>query len=120
MVNTQELLTMARTLGESLAAHPTVKAYYDAQRAARSDPAAQTLLRDYQAQLTYVQQLEEQQRPIEVADKQKLKTLEGQMAANEALKTLMRCQTDFVALMSNINRAIDDPLASLGLPERPA
>jgi cell fate (sporulation/competence/biofilm development) regulator YlbF (YheA/YmcA/DUF963 family) len=82
-----------------------------------ADPTAQKLLQEYQAQLNHIRDLEAQQKPIEVADKQKLKSLEGQIAGQAALKNLMRTQADYVALMAQINREIDGPLSELAYPE---
>jgi cell fate (sporulation/competence/biofilm development) regulator YlbF (YheA/YmcA/DUF963 family) len=113
----QDLLTSARALGAALAAHPTVCAYYAAQRAARADGNAQRLMRDYHAKLNQIQQFEAEQKPIEVADKQKLKSLEAEMAGNDALKALMRTQADYVALMAQVNGAIDGPLGELNTGE---
>ena len=117
MQDIQDLLARAQTLGEALAAHPTIRAYYAAQRAARTDAQAQQMMRDYNAQLERVRQLEAELKPVEVADKQQLKSLEGEMAGNEALKVLMRTQADFVALMAQINGAIDGPLSDLAAGE---
>ena len=117
MPDIQDLLTRARALGEALAAHPAVKTYREAQRGVRADSAAQKLLVEYQRQLNRVRELEEQLKPVEVADKQKLKALEGQIAGHESLKTLMRAQADYVALMAQVNREIDTPLADLAQPE---
>jgi cell fate (sporulation/competence/biofilm development) regulator YlbF (YheA/YmcA/DUF963 family) len=117
MPDIQDLLTRAHALGEALAAHPAVKAYRAAQRSVRADTAAEKLLADYQAHLNHVRELEEQLKPVEVADKQKLKSLEGQIAGHESLKALMRAQADYVALMAQINREIDSPLADLAQPE---
>lgn len=116
MADVEELIGKARALGEALAQHPVVQAHHAAQRAVRADGAAQKLLQDYQQQLARIQQLEATQQPIEVADKQKLKSLERDMAGQESLKQLMRTQVDYVALMSRINSAIDGPLAALGEP----
>ncbi|MBP7748104.1 MAG: YlbF family regulator [Phycisphaerae bacterium] len=120
MPDIQDLLAKARALGEALAAHPTVKAHHAAQRAVRADAAAQKLLQDYQSQIAHIQELEATGRPVEVADKQKLKSFETQMAGQDSLKTLMRTQADYVALMAQVNGAIDGPLAALATPEKPA
>lgn len=120
MPEPQDLLNQARALGEALAAHPTVQAYYRAQQAVRSDASARRLLQDYQAQLDRLHTLEAEQKPIEVADKHRLRDLETQVAGHDALKTLMRTQADYVDLMSRVNRAIDEPLARFATPEKPA
>lgn len=113
MPDIEDLLAKARALGEALAVHPCVRAHYDAQRAVHRDTGAQKLLEDYQTQLSHIRDLEAQRQPVDVAQKQKLHSLETQMAGHESLKALMRTQADYVALMNQVNRAIDDPLASL-------
>ena len=117
MQDIQDLLAKARALGTSLAAHPTVLAHREAQKAVRADQAAQKLLQDYQAHMNRIRELESQQKPIEVTDKQKLKSFESQIAGQETLKTLMRTQADYVALMAQVNREIDGPLADMDYPE---
>lgn len=116
MNDVQDLLRKAQALGEALAGHPAVRAHYEAQRAVRADTAANELLRDYQVQLDRLRQLERDRQPVEVADKHKLKDLENRVAASEVLKRLMRTQADFVALMTQVNHAIDDPMARLASP----
>lgn len=118
MPDVQDLLSKASALGTALAAHPTVQAHYQAQRAVRADTVAQKLLQDYQGHLNHIRQLEAEMNPIEVADKQKLKALEGQMAGQESLKALMRTQADYIALMSQVNNAIDGPMAGLAQAEQ--
>ena len=117
MSDVQDLLTEARALGETLAAHPVVRAHRAAQRAIQSDAGAQKLLVDYQNHLNQIHDLEAQRKPVEPAHKQKLRSLETAMAGQESLKTLMRTQADYVALMNQVNQAIDEPLASLAGPE---
>ncbi|MEW6249590.1 MAG: YlbF family regulator [Planctomycetota bacterium] len=120
MADTQELLTRAHALGEALAAHPMVQAHFEAQRALQADAAAQQLLRDYQQHLARIRQLEAEQKPIEVADKHKLRDLEQRLAGHATLKALMRSQADYVALWSQVDQAIHAPLAALSPGESPA
>jgi cell fate (sporulation/competence/biofilm development) regulator YlbF (YheA/YmcA/DUF963 family) len=117
MADIQDLLTKARTLGEALAAHSCVRAHYDAQRAVRGDAAAQKLLQDYQIQLNAIRDLEAQRKPVDAAQKQKLRGLETGMAGQESLKALMRTQADYVALMNQVNQAIDEPMGAMADPE---
>ena len=119
MPDTADILAKARALGEALAAHPAVEAHFAAQRAARADSEAQQFLRDYQAQLARIRQRETELKPVEVEDKRKLKDLEARMAGCASLKKLMRTQADYVALMSQVNTAIDAPVATLGGTEPP-
>jgi len=120
MNDIQDLLTKAQALGEALAAHPRVTGYFAAQRTARADAAAQKLLQDYHNHLRHLNELETARKPVEVADKHKLRDLENQIAGQETLKSLMRAQADYVALMNQVNQAMEAPLAGLGPPEKPA
>jgi cell fate (sporulation/competence/biofilm development) regulator YlbF (YheA/YmcA/DUF963 family) len=117
MPSIQGLLDRARELGESIAAHERVQAYFAAQRAVGQDPAAQQILREYGQHVQHIRELERAQRPIEVADKQKLAELESRIAGNEQLKGLARVQADYVELMDQINSAMGAPLAALAQPE---
>ena len=117
MADAKDLIEKARSLGEALAAHPTVRAHHQAQRDVQNDPAAQELVRQYQEQAATIQHREAQGKPIEVADKQKLKGTEALMAGNEAMKTLMRTQVEYVGIMNQVNQAIEAPLAKLSEPE---
>lgn len=120
MADVQGVLSKARELGSALAAHPRVRAHFEAQRAVRADADAQQILRDYQTQLDQIQRLEAAHQPVEVGDKHKLRELEQRLAGHESLKNLMRTQADYVALMNQVNEAIDAPLADLTAPEKPA
>lgn len=111
MSDVQDLLKKADELGRAIAGNEKVRAYLTARTAVQNDSDAQALLRDYQAQAVHVQQLQAQQQPIEVADKQKLAELEGKMAGNESLKGLMRTQADYIELMNKINQAMEKPLS---------
>lgn len=117
MADYGDLLAKAGALGEALAAHPTVRDYHAAQKAARDDRTAQELVTTYQTQLGRIRTLEASGKPVEVADKQKLKTIEQQMSGSDVLKRLMRAQADYIDLMNRVNQAMDAPLAALATPE---
>ncbi len=117
MNDVQNLVAQAQALGAALVAHPTVRAYYEAQRGVRTDGGAQQLLREYESHVERLHRLEAEQKPIEVADKHRLREMETNLAGNALLKTLMRTQADYAALMAQINRAIDGPLADLAAQE---
>ncbi len=116
MPDRQDLFAKARAVGEALAADPSVRAHYDAQRAVQADGSAQQLLRDYQEHAAKLHQLEAEQKPSEVADKKRLRELEQKMAGHETLKRYMRAQADYAALMAQVNRAMDAPLIALAQP----
>ena len=114
MSDSQELIEQAGRLGQAIAQHARVRAYFDAQAAVSRDAAAQELLKEYQAAAQRVTQLQQSGKPIEVADKHKLGEIEGRMASNDALKTLMRAQADYFDLMDRLNRAMEEPVMRSG------
>ena len=116
MQETQELLNKARELGEAIARHELIKAYFDIQQAVANDQEAQGLLKSYTQHMERMQQLEAAQKPIEVADKRKMAEFEQQMAGNDALKKMMVAQVGYVTLMNQINQAMESSLASLQKP----
>lgn len=105
------LLDQARTLGRAIAAHPRIKAFLDARNQVGRDAAAQKVLAEYQQAVERIQQLEAEGQPIEVADKHRVRELEAVMSGNDAIKALMRTQADYVELMTQVNRAMEEPLA---------
>lgn len=111
MAEIQELLDQARALGRAIANHPDVQAFLAARKEVDADGDTQQLLKAYTTQAQHIRNLETQQKPIEVGDKRKLAECEQKMASNEALKQLMRTQADYVALMNQVNRAMEESLA---------
>ena len=107
----RDVLDKARTLGEALAAHPRIREYTAANRAVADDATAHSLLQSFGEQAARIRELEASQKPVEVADKQKLADIEKRMSANDALKRLMRAQADYIELMNRVNEAMEAPLA---------
>ena len=114
MADDQQLINQARTLGQAIAAHPSVQAFLKARDAVMKDTDAQRLMGDYQRHTDKLAQLEMENKPIEVADKHKLRELETGMASNPPLKELMRTQADYTFLMSRINQAMEEPMHPAG------
>ncbi len=119
MPDISALLQKASDLGNALAEHPAVREYHAAQHAVRADADAQRILKEHEEQLNRIHQLETKNQPIEVADKQKLRETEAHIFSNEALKRFTRAQTEYVALMNQVNRTLEEPLAKLAPAEPP-
>ncbi|MFH1746279.1 MAG: YlbF family regulator [Planctomycetota bacterium] len=117
MPDFQELIDKARNLGEAIANHDTVKSYYTARQGVQDDREAQALLGEYTLHMQRMQQLEREQKPIEVADKQKVAEFESKISSNDLLKQLMRTQADYAALMNQVNQAMETPLAAAMTPK---
>ncbi len=105
----RELLEQAAALGRALAAHPRARKFADAQRALREDATARALLPDYQSQAQRIYQLEQERKPIEPADKQRLAELQRQVAGNDLLKSFTRTQADYMELLMHVHNVVDEP-----------
>lgn len=105
-----DIIAYARELGKKIAEHPRCAEFMKAAREVAADSEAQSLLREYQEQVTKIRQLEAQGSPIEVDDKHKLADCEGKVAGNDKLKAMMRHQADYIELMNNINQAMDEAM----------
>lgn len=114
MADDQQLINQAKTLGQAIAAHPSVQAFLKARDTVLKDTEAQRLMTDYQRHTDRLAQLEMENKPIEVADKQKLREFEAGMASNPTLKELMRTQADYSYLMTRVNQAMEEPLQPAG------
>ena len=112
MPDVQELLRMARELGEAIAKNERTRAYLAAQQAVQKDAAARSLLEEYGRHMGRIRKLELEQKPIEVADKHKVAEYEQEISGNDVLKNLMRSQADYVQLMNQINSAMETPLTA--------
>ena len=106
----EQLIEMARRLGKQIAAHQRTANLKKARQAVNEDADAESLIKDYQKHSEKIQQLEKQQKPIEVADKHKLSEIEEKISTHPKLSDLMKCQADFVEMMHKINQAIDNEL----------
>lgn len=101
---------LARSLGAQIAGHERTKNYFSAQKAVQSDGEARRIMQEYQKHVEHVQRLDIEQKPIEVADKQRLVDLEARVAGHASLKSLMQAQADYMELMTRVHQAMEEPL----------
>lgn len=106
MPSENDILEQASKLGELLAEHETVKKLETATRAFESDLASQRAFTDYQRFAQSLQQKAQQGLPIEVADKQKLESLQQAVIANPLLANMQRAEMAYVDLLRKIDAAI--------------
>ena len=111
----EEIVNQAQRLGKLIAQHPRTRAMQQVSAAARADTDAQRLLDDHRRQAEHIRRLENEGKPIEVADKHKLADLEAKVAGNPLIMKLMKAQADYVELMQAVNSAIGSQLS----PETP-
>ena len=105
-----QVIELAKRLGKQLSAHERTAELKLAQQGADSDSEAGELVKSYQEQMQRIAELEKEQKPIEVADKKKLRALEEKISMNPVLSNLTRRQVDFVEMMRKVKEAIDDEL----------
>ena len=105
-----QVIELAKRLGKQLSAHERTAELKRAQQGVDSDSDAGELVKSYQKQMQRIAELEKDQKPIEVADKQKLRDLEEKISINPALSNLTRRQVDFVEMMRKVKEAIDSEL----------
>ncbi len=109
-----DLIKLARELGRKMAEHERAQLLWKAQRAVNEDTEAIALLEDYQKQAEKIQKLENENKPIEVEDKHKLREIEENISLNDKLRELTRRQVDFVEMTRKVKQTIDAEL----LPEQ--
>lgn len=109
-METDTIINHANQLGQLLSRHDRVKAFLSAQKALDGDASARELLSAYQRQVQEIQQLSDENKPIEVDEKRNLEQLQGQLVSNEVLKKLTAAQADYVQLMNQVNSAIESHL----------
>ena len=107
-----QLIELANTLGRQIAAHERTTLLQKAQQAVDDDQATKELLTQYQQQAQKIQELQQQQKPIEVDDKHKLQGLEEKLSTNPQISELARRQADFVEMMHKVKQAIDEQLGT--------
>ena len=105
-----QLVELAKRLGRQMAAHERTTLLKQAQKAVDDDPEAAELIKAYQEQAKHLAELEKANKPIEVADKQKLSELEAKIGMHASLAELTRRQVDFVDMMRKVKQSIDEQL----------
>jgi cell fate (sporulation/competence/biofilm development) regulator YlbF (YheA/YmcA/DUF963 family) len=103
-----DIVAMAKELGKKMGRHERTQTFAKAAKAVSGDAEAQRLLGEYQQQSERIQKLMAEQKPIEPADKQAVSKLEGQMASNDLIKSLMKAQSEYITMMNAVQRAIDE------------
>ena len=106
-----DCIELAGQLGKALAASPQAAALRAARQAFELHPELARTLEEYQKQIDRISELESQNKPIEVADKQRLQELNGKLVSAEAFKKLTAAQVEYVDLMRKVNDRLRHELA---------
>jgi len=104
---------LARRLGKTIADSPEALAMKAARDELNNATEIAQVLKDLQAQTAKVQQLEAENKPIEVDDKHKLQDLQEKLAASDAFKKYSGAQVNYIDLMRQVNQAIQSELGAV-------
>ena len=107
----QHIVELAERLGKAIAESPQTQALNAARAKMNANAETVQILADYQGHVEKVAQLESDNRPIEVEDKQKLKGYEESLLGRAEFKAFTAAQVEYVDLMRKVNDAMHKQLA---------
>jgi len=105
------ILELARRLGKEIANSPEATALRTARAELDKDEEAPKLLKDYQARAEKIAKLEQENKPVEVEDKHKLRELHEKLVASGSFKQFTAAQVEYIDLMRKVNEALRQNLA---------
>jgi len=106
-----DIVELAERLGKAIAESPEAARVRAARQALGAEPGTAQMLKDYNAHVMKIAQLEQAQKPIEPEDKHKLDDLHNKLIASEAFKKLTAAQVEYAETMRKVNEAIRSQLA---------
>jgi cell fate (sporulation/competence/biofilm development) regulator YlbF (YheA/YmcA/DUF963 family) len=104
---------MAHRLGKTIAETPEARAMKEAREQLEADGDLKETLDAFQEQMEKVRNLEQEHKPVEPEDKQKLSELESKLAGSDTFKKYTAAQVNFYDLMRKVNRALREELADV-------
>lgn len=108
-----EIIELATRLGKAIAESQQAKLLREASKAMDAEPATVQLLNDYRTQAQKLDQMEHENKPIEVEDKHKLQDLHDRLVASEIFKKFTAAQMEYVDLMRQVNSTLHKQLAEV-------
>lgn len=111
MADTNEVLANATKLGNLIGAHPAVATYRTLTRQLDLDVTARDLLGQFEGLMEQLAYKEQTMQPIEIAEKQKLQSLQQSIAIHPLLQKLMAGQREYMELMQKVQEAINAGVA---------
>lgn len=104
-------IELARRLGKAIAESPQAEALRAARAELDANPDLVEALNDYQQQAEKIEQLEEEQKPVEIGDKHRLQELNDRLVGSEVFKRFTAAQVEYIDLMRKVNEALQAELA---------
>lgn len=106
MADIATIIKQADELGRLIAQHDATRRYDQAIQALEKDTDAQRALTDLNRHIEMLAEKESQGKPIEVADKRKLESLQSAVIASKTLRDVQVAQMDYVDLMRQVDDAM--------------
>lgn len=107
----EEILEIASKLGAAIASHNRYKMFKEAEEQLKKDDEAKEISKELEKQSRKIHELEKDSKPVEVEDKKKLQQLKEKVASNKSIQKFLKVQTDYVELMTKVNKRIEAELA---------
>lgn len=105
------ILELAEKLGRSINDSQAAATLRQARKELDQHKDIVEVLQKYQQQFAKIQQIEEQNKPVEVADKHTLQELHDKLIASDVFKKFTAAQMEYVDLMRQVNTALRKQLA---------
>lgn len=110
----ERILGLATRLGQAIAESKTVAELRETQKAFEADPSLQQAMKEYRQQAGKMQRLEQEGKPVEVADKHRLEELNRVLAGSETFKKFSAAQVEYMDLFRKVNDTVQKQLAAEG------
>lgn len=107
----EDIIKLARDLGNAIADSKEAKDLRQAKDALNAEEGLRDTLVQYQTQAAKMQQLEAENKIIEVEDKKTLRDLHEKLTGNETFKKFTAAQVNYVDLMNKVTQTIQQELA---------
>ncbi|MFW6065337.1 MAG: YlbF family regulator [Planctomycetota bacterium] len=111
-MKTQEIVELADRLGRALADSAQAKALSEAQQQLQQDPETSRLVSEYRDQAEKISRLEQEGKPVEPEDKNKLDELHSKLASMQAFKKYTAAQYEYADLMRRVDDALSKHLGA--------
>ena len=104
------IIELAGRLRKAIADSPAASELNATRKAIEEHPEISKLYREFHDQSLKVAKLESEEKPVEVADKHKLRELREKLIATEEFKKYTAAQVEYADLMRQVSEAIQSKL----------
>jgi len=107
------IIEMATKLGKAISESPQAAKLREVRKELDAHKDVLDTLKQYQEQAQKLEQMEHENKPVEVEDKHKLRDLHDNLIASEVFKRFTAAQVEYVDLMRQVNQALRKQLAEV-------